>query len=58
LGVVIGLDGTQTLFLAGMLMASSSAIIGKVLHETGLGHERPAQLAMGVTVLEDVVAVV
>ena len=56
--MVIGLDGTQTLFLAGMLMASSSAIIGKVLHETGLGHERPAQLAMGVTVLEDVVAVV
>ncbi len=58
LGAVIGLDGTQTLFLAGMLMASSSAIIGKVLHETGMGHERSAQLAMGVTVLEDVVAVV
>lgn len=58
LGAVIGLDGTQTLFLAAMLMASSSAIIGKVLHETGMGHERSAQLAMGVTVLEDVVAVV
>ena len=58
LGVVAGLDGTQTLFLAAMLMVSSSAIIGKVLHETGTGHERPAQLAMGVSVLEDVVAVV
>ena len=58
LGVVAGLDGTQTLFLAAMLMVSSSAIIGKVLHETGTGHERGGQLAMGVTVLEDVVAVV
>lgn len=58
LGAVIGLDGTQTLFLAAMLMVSSSAIIGKVLHETGTAHERPGQLAMGVTVLEDVVAVV
>ncbi len=57
-GAVIGLDGTQTLFLAAMLMVSSSAIIGKVLQETGAGHERPGQLAMGVTVLEDVVAVV
>ncbi len=58
LGAGLGLDGTQTLFLAGMLMISSSAIIGKVLQETGSAHERPGQLAMGVTVLEDVVAVV
>ena len=58
LGLVAGLDGTQTLFLAAMLMVSSSAIIGKVLHETGAGHERHGQLAMGVSVLEDVVAVV
>ncbi len=58
LGVVAGLDGTQTLFLAAMLMVSSSAIIAKVLHETGKGHERPGQLGMGVSVLEDVVAVV
>ena len=58
LGAAIGLDATHTLFLAAMLMVSSSAIIGKVLHETGTAHEKPAQLAMGVTVLEDVVAVV
>lgn len=58
LGAAIGLNATETLFLAAMLMVSSSAIIGKVLHETGSAHERPAQLAMGVTVLEDVVAVV
>lgn len=58
LGAAVGLDATQTLFLAAMLMVSSSAIIGKVLQETGTAHERPGQLAMGVTVLEDVVAVV
>ncbi len=58
LGVAIGLDPTQSLFLAAMLMVSSSAIISKVLQETGTTHERSGQLAMGVTVLEDVVAVV
>src|SRR3954470_21984632 len=41
-----------------MLMVSSSAIISKILHETGTNHERSGQLAMGVAVLEDVVAVV
>lgn len=51
-------SGTEALFLAGMLMVSSSAIISKILHEAGTKHERPGQLAMGVAVLEDVVAVV
>jgi CPA2 family monovalent cation:H+ antiporter-2 len=41
-----------------MLMVSSSAVISKILHETGTNHERSGQLAMGVAVLEDVVAVV
>lgn len=58
LGVAIGLGEMESVFLAGMLMVSSSAIIGKVLQETGATHERSGQLAMGVTVLEDVVAVV
>jgi CPA2 family monovalent cation:H+ antiporter-2 len=58
LGAAVGFDGTQSLFLAAMLMVSSSAIISKVLVETGATHERAGQLAMGVTVLEDVVAVV
>jgi len=57
-GVVIGFDATQSLFLAGMLMISSSSIISKVLQEVGSTHERAGQLAMGVSVLEDVVAVV
>jgi CPA2 family monovalent cation:H+ antiporter-2 len=54
----LGWGATEGLFLAGMLMVSSSAIISKILHETGTNHERPGQLAMGVSVLEDVVAVV
>ena len=58
LGASIGLGTTESLFLAGMLMVSSSAIISKILHESGLNHERAGQLAMGVAVLEDVVAVV
>ncbi len=58
LGVMLGFTHVQGLFLAGMLMVSSSAVISKTLHETGLNHERPGQLAMGIAVLEDVVAVV
>ena len=57
-GAAIGLNTTQSVFLAAMLMVSSSAIIGKILHETGLNHERSGQLAMGVAVIEDIVAVV
>ncbi len=57
-GVVIGFNATESLFLAGMLMISSSSIISKVLQEVGSSHERAGQLAMGVSVLEDVVAVV
>jgi CPA2 family monovalent cation:H+ antiporter-2 len=55
---VFGLNDVQGLFLAGMLMVSSSAIISKVLGETGGAHERAGQTAMGVVVLEDVVAVI
>jgi CPA2 family monovalent cation:H+ antiporter-2 len=58
LGASLGWSSTEGLFLAGMLMVSSSAIIGKILHETGTNHERSGQLAMGISVLEDVVAVV
>lgn len=57
-GAVTGFGGRESLFLAAMLMVSSSSVITKVLQETGATHERAGQLAMGVTVLEDVVAVV
>jgi CPA2 family monovalent cation:H+ antiporter-2 len=58
LGTALGWNTTQSLFLAGMLMVSSSAIISKILQETGENHERSGQLALGVSVLEDVVAIV
>ncbi len=58
LAVSMGWSAREGLFLAGMLMISSSAIISKILHETGANHERTGQLAMGVAVLEDIVAVV
>ncbi|MGA7725792.1 MAG: cation:proton antiporter [Opitutaceae bacterium] len=57
LSAALGWSSTEGLFLAGILMISSSSIIGKILHETGLNHERAGQLAIGVSVLEDVVAV-
>lgn len=58
LGLALGWDGTQSLFLAAVLMVSSSAIISKVLEELNQTHEQSAQLALGVTVLEDSVAIV
>lgn len=57
-GAAVGWTPTQSLFLAGALMISSSAIISKVLEELNASHERAGQLALGVTVLDDVVAVV
>ncbi len=58
LGAALGWGSTESLFLAGMLMVSSSAIVSKILQETGENHERAGQLAMGMSVLEDVVAIV
>ncbi|MDI1336070.1 MAG: cation:proton antiporter [Lacunisphaera sp.] len=58
LGGAIGFSPVETAFLAAMLMVSSSAIISKILLETGLTHEKTGQMAMGVAVLEDVVAIV
>ena len=58
LGKAIGWSPSQTLFVAAMLMVSSSAVIAKVIKDMNLSHERSGQQALGVTVLEDVVAVV
>lgn len=57
-GLWLGWDATTGLFLAGMLMVSSSAVISKSLEELQGTHERWGQMALGVTVMEDVVAVV
>ena len=58
LAPALGLDGMQGLFLAGMLVSSSSAIVGKSLLEAGRLHSPSGQFAGAITVLEDVVAVV
>lgn len=55
---LLGYTGSSAVFFGAMLIVSSSAIIGKVLQETGLTHEKSGQMAMGITVLEDVVAVI
>ncbi len=57
-GAVLGLHATGSFFLASMLMISSSAVISKVLTDGGVTHEKFGQLATGMAVLEDVVAVV
>jgi CPA2 family monovalent cation:H+ antiporter-2 len=57
-GALAGWPQTQSLFLAAMLMVSSSAIISKVLKELNTAHRREGQLALGITVMEDTVAVV
>lgn len=54
----MGFSDQQSLFVAGVLMVSSSAIIAKVLEELGANHTRWGQLALGVTLLEDIVAIV
>ncbi len=54
----VGWNDLQALLFAAALMASSSAIITKMLSENRLTHEIFARNALGLTVLEDVVAVV
>jgi len=57
LGLAVGWSSQQTLFVAAMFMVSSSAVIAKIIGELNLTHERAAQRALSITVLEDVVAV-
>jgi CPA2 family monovalent cation:H+ antiporter-2 len=58
LGAALGWSATQSLFVAAMFMVSSSAVIAKIVGELNLSHERTGQVALGVTVLEDIVAVI
>jgi CPA2 family monovalent cation:H+ antiporter-2 len=55
---VLGMSGREPIFVASMMVASSSAMIGKMLHDSGLLHQRSGNLAMSISVLEDIVAVV
>jgi monovalent cation:H+ antiporter-2, CPA2 family len=58
LGVFAGWSSMQSLFIASMFVVSSSAVIAKIVSELKLTHEGAAQRALGITVMEDVVAVV
>lgn len=55
---LLQLSKVEGLCIAAVFMVSSSAIIGKIIQERGLGYKRYAQIAMGITLLEDIVAVV
>lgn len=57
IGALAGWTPRQAMFVAAMLMVSSSAVIAKVIAEQTLSHERSSRTALAVTVLEDVVAV-
>jgi CPA2 family monovalent cation:H+ antiporter-2 len=56
--LVLGFDEATALFFAAMLMVSSSAIVGKLLQDNQLVHERSGQLALAITLLEDLVAII
>ena len=56
-GGAMSLTATETVFLGSMIMISSSAVIIKVLAEIGATHDKAGQMAMGVFVVEDVIAV-
>ncbi len=58
LGIFMGWSSMQSLFIASMFVVSSSAVIAKIVSELKLTHEGSAQRALGITVMEDVVAVV
>lgn len=57
LGASLGMGGVETMFFAAMIMISSSKVIARILQELGMLHERPGQIALGMTVLEGVVAI-
>ncbi|MDR3229120.1 MAG: cation:proton antiporter [Puniceicoccales bacterium] len=57
-GHAAGWEFSQCLFVAAMLMVSSSAVISKIIEELRLSRDKTAQAALTITVSEDIVAVV
>jgi monovalent cation:H+ antiporter-2, CPA2 family len=55
--LALGASEVESLFLAGMLVVSSSAIVSRALRDRGATHRRSGQLALGITVMEDVIAI-
>ncbi|HOW98191.1 MAG TPA: cation:proton antiporter [Kiritimatiellia bacterium] len=57
LGRKLGWTPLESLFLGAILCDSSTTILAKILHEMGRSHDRFAGVAIGITVVEDVLAV-
>ena len=57
-GNALGWPANQSLVLAGLLMVSSTAIIGKSLRETHALHSSHGQTTLTITALDDLVAMV
>ena len=57
-GMLLGWTPLQSLFTAALLMVSSSAVISKTLSSLHLSHDRSGQIALGVSVNEDIVAII
>ncbi|TVP78504.1 MAG: hypothetical protein EA353_08150 [Puniceicoccaceae bacterium] len=55
---LLGLSAGAGLCLAAVFMVSSSAIIGKVLEEQRFNQRRFGKIALGMTLMEDIVAVI
>jgi monovalent cation:H+ antiporter-2, CPA2 family len=58
IGMLVGWTHLQSLFTAALFMVSSSAVIAKSLQSMQLTHARSGQIALGVTINEDIVAIV
>ena len=57
IGTVIGWGVLESLYLAGVLAISSTAIILKLLNDAGILHTREASTIIGTLILEDIAAV-
>jgi CPA2 family monovalent cation:H+ antiporter-2 len=56
-GLLMNLSTLQCLFIGGMLSVSSSAVVSKILQDMNLTHVRPGQVALGMILTEDIIAV-
>lgn len=57
LGQAMGWSTTESLFLGGILCDSSTTILMKILNELKRANDKAASLALGISVVEDVLAV-
>ncbi|GIU71483.1 MAG: hypothetical protein KatS3mg003_0962 [Candidatus Nitrosocaldaceae archaeon] len=57
IGTLIGWGVLESLYLAGVLAISSTAVILKLLHDAGILHTREASTIIGTLIVEDIAAV-